>query len=133
MAYSQTTGLASVRAIGTADDQANIRSKRQATMAQTPTFYDPERIGTLFYPDLQAIAAEAARAGLKPVREDDIRIHLLLIDMQVTFCHEKGALYVPGALDDLRRLIEFIYRNAERISHITCSLDSHNPFQIFHP
>jgi nicotinamidase-related amidase len=58
---------------------------------------------------------------------------LLVIDMQVDFCHEQGTLYVPGAPDDIRRLIEFIYRNAERISHITCSLDSHYPFQIFHP
>jgi hypothetical protein len=36
-------------------------------------------------------------------------------------------------VQDVRRLIEFIYTNAERISHITCSLDSHYPFQIFHP
>ena len=40
---------------------------------------------------------------------------------------------MPGALGDIRRTIEFIYRNAERITHISCSLDSHLPRQIFTP
>ena len=102
-------------------------------MADTPAFYDPARIGTLFYPDVARIAEEAASAALVPAEEDRDKVHLLIIDMQVDFCHEQGALYVPGAQDDIRRLIEFIYRNAERITDITCSLDSHLPFQIFHP
>lgn len=102
-------------------------------MDRFPAFYDSKRIGTLFYPDQARIAEEAGRAGLTDASGDDPRVHLLLIDMQVTFCHEQGALYVPGAREDLRRVIEFIYRNAARISQITCSLDSHYPFQIFHP
>jgi len=53
--------------------------------------------------------------------------------MQVDFCHEDGSLYVPGAIGDIQRTIEFIYNNAERITNITCSLDSHLPHQIFHP
>lgn len=102
-------------------------------MAQIPSFYDPDRIGTLFYPDVARIAAEAASAGLPPASQDAQDVHLLLIDMQVDFCHPNGNLYVPGALGDLRRTIEFIYRNAECITHITCSLDSHLPSQIFTP
>ncbi len=102
-------------------------------MALFPDFYDPNRIGRLFYPDVAAIAAQAEAAGLPPAEDDMTKVLLLIIDMQVDFCHEQGTLYVPGALDDIRRLIEFLYRNAERISHITCSLDSHYPFQIFHP
>lgn len=102
-------------------------------MVDFPGFYDPTRIGTLFYPDVARIAAEAAIAGLPPAAEDAHDVHLLLIDMQVDFCHPGGSLYVPGALDDLRRTIEFIYRNAARITHITCSLDSHLPGQIFSP
>jgi nicotinamidase/pyrazinamidase len=102
-------------------------------MAQTPDFYDPNRIGKLFYPDVSTIAAQAESAGLSSAEEDATKVLLLIIDMQVDFCHERGTLYVPGALDDVRRLIEFIYKNAENISHITCSLDSHYPFQIFHP
>ena len=101
-------------------------------MADFPSCYDPDRIGTLFYPDVAVLAQEAARAGLPPVSQDQQRIQLLIIDMQVDFCHPQGTLHVPGAVQDIRRLVEFIYRNAERISRITCSLDSHLPYQIFH-
>ncbi len=102
-------------------------------MSNFPSFYDPSRIGTLHYPDVAAIVAEATTAGLKPAVEDKEDVHLVIIDMQVDFCHEKGSLYVPGAMGDIQRTIEFIYNNAERITNITCSLDSHLPHQIFHP
>lgn len=102
-------------------------------MSSFPSFYDPQRIGALFHPDVARIAAEADAAGLPPAGADARTIHLLLIDMQVDFCHEGGSLYVPGALGDLRRTIEFIYRNAAHITQITCSLDSHLPSQIFSP
>jgi nicotinamidase-related amidase len=102
-------------------------------MNNFPNFYDPNRIGTLYYPDVAAIASEAAAANLASAAEDKQDIHLVIIDMQVDFCHPGGSLYVPGSLDDIRRLIEFIYTNAERITNITCSLDSHLPHQIFHP
>jgi nicotinamidase-related amidase len=60
----------------------------------------------------------------------------LLIDAQKDFCFPEGSLYVGGrtgrgALDDNRRTAEFIYRNLHRITHITATLDSHFPFQIF--
>ena len=102
-------------------------------MAEFPAFYDPERIGTLFHPDMARIAAEAAAAGLRPAADDKQVVHLVVIDMQIDFCHALGSLNVPGALGDIRRTIEFIYRNAERITQITCSLDSHLPNQIFSP
>lgn len=100
-------------------------------MARFPDFYDPDRIGTLFCPDVATIAAEAVAAGLPPSADDQRDVHLVIIDMQVDFCHVRGNLNVPGAVGDVRRTIEFIYRNAEQISHITCSLDSHLPRQIF--
>ncbi|MCP5099760.1 MAG: hypothetical protein GY943_29755 [Chloroflexi bacterium] len=102
-------------------------------MNNFPTFYNPNRIGTLFYPDVAAIAAEAKAANLSPAAQDKQNNHLVIIDMQVDFCHEDGSLYVPGAKGDIQRTIEFIYNNAERITNITCSLDSHLPHQIFHP
>jgi nicotinamidase/pyrazinamidase len=102
-------------------------------MTQFPSFYDPNRIGTLFYPDVTAIAAEAQAANLLAAVEDKKKIHLVIIDMQIDFCHALGSLNVPGAVGDIRRTIEFIYNNAERITNITCSLDSHLPHQIFHP
>jgi nicotinamidase-related amidase len=64
---------------------------------------------------------------------DKENVHLVIIDMQVDFCHAQGSLNVPGAMGDIQRTIEFIYNNAERITNITCSLDSHLPHQIFHP
>lgn len=101
-------------------------------MAEIPSFCDLRRVGTLFYPDVQAIVESARKARLTPAAEDRVKVHLVIVDMQIDFTHTKGALRVPGALDDIRRLIAFIYRNAEKISGITCSLDSHLPFQIFH-
>ncbi|HZD10711.1 MAG TPA: hypothetical protein VE553_05150 [Candidatus Binatia bacterium] len=101
-------------------------------MADQPSFYDPQRIGTLTYPDLAHVAADAARANLPPAASDRQSVQLVVIDMQIDFCHHEGSLHVPGALEDIRRLIEFIFRNAEHITNITCSLDSHLPFQIFH-
>ena len=102
-------------------------------MSPTPSFDDPARIGTLFHPDAAAIAAEARAAGLPPAELDRRRVLLLIVDMQVDFCHAGGALSVPGALGDLQRLIAFIHRNAAQITQVICSLDSHHAFQIFHP
>ncbi len=102
-------------------------------MTQFPNFYDPSRIGTLFYPDVAAVATEAQAANLPAAVEDKQKTHLVLIDMQIDFCHDQGSLNVPGAVGDIQRTIEFIYNNAERITNITCSLDSHLPHQVFHP
>lgn len=102
-------------------------------MRDFPDFYDPQRIGTLFYPNVQAIAAAAATADLPPAADDETNVQLLLIDMQVDFCHEQGSLFVPGAPEDIERLCAFIFRHAAAITGVTCTLDSHLPFQIFHP
>lgn len=102
-------------------------------MTPFPSFYDPQRIGRLFHPDMAAIATAAAQANLPPAGEDTRNVHLVIIDMQVDFCHDQGNLNVPGSLGDIQRLVEFIYRNAASITNITCSLDSHLPFQIFSP
>lgn len=98
-----------------------------------PSFYNPGRIGTLFHPNLGAIAADAAQAQLRPAAGDALSVQLLIIDMQVDFCHAAGSLNVPGALGDLRRLTEWIYRHAQHLTSLICTLDSHLPYQIFHP
>lgn len=102
-------------------------------MNNFPDFYNPHRIGTLFYPDKAAIAAAALETNFTPAAADKFKTHLVIIDMQVDFCHQQGSLNVPGSLGDIQRLTEFIYRNAGILTNITCSLDSHLPFQIFHP
>lgn len=99
----------------------------------TPGFYNPERVGTLYAPDLQRVAAEAAGTALVPAGRDLKKTALVLIDFQIDFCHPSGALAVPGAVDDLRRTIEFLYRHLDSVTTIYASLDSHFAFQIFHP
>ncbi|PIE79548.1 MAG: hypothetical protein CSA11_11710 [Chloroflexi bacterium] len=102
-------------------------------MTSFPSIYDPKRIGTLFHPDYAAIAHEARHANLPAAATDTEKIHLVVIDMQIDFCHADGSLHVPGSVGDIQRLIEFIYTHAAKITHITCSLDAHLPHQIFHP
>ena len=50
-------------------------------MSNFPNFYNPSRIGSLFYPDVATIAAEATAAGLKPAVEDKENVHLVIIDI----------------------------------------------------
>lgn len=98
-----------------------------------PTFYDPAKVGSLFVPQTEAAVLEGQKLKLKPSSSDTDRILLLLVDAQVDFIHEDGALSVPGAVDDTRRTIEWIFTNLEKITTIAASLDSHIPIQIFYP
>lgn len=98
-----------------------------------PSHYNPKKVGTLYTPELGAVSLAAERAKLAPAQRDEHPIALLLVDFQIDFCHTDGALSVPGAVDDLRRTIEFIYREAERIKTLVISLDSHLSYQIFYP
>jgi len=68
----------------------------------------------------------------------DLRICLLAVDVQNTFCIPGFELFVSGrsgsgAVDDNRRLCQFVYRNLGSITEIVPSLDTHRPMQIFHP
>lgn len=62
------------------------------------------------------------------------RIELLVIDPQVDFCDlARGALYVPGADDDMRRLAAMIRRLKPKLDDIHVTLDSHHFIHIAHP
>ncbi len=98
-----------------------------------PSFYDPAKVGKLYAPDVQAAIDVGLHASLNPAARDTRRVILLLVDTQVDFIHPDGALSVPGAVEDTRRTIEWIYRNAEQVTAIAASLDSHTPMQIFYP
>jgi nicotinamidase/pyrazinamidase len=91
------------------------------------------RAGEHVYPDI----ASAINAGLQKATAsaelDSRKIALMLVDAQIDFVHEDGALSVPGAEDDAFRTAGWIYRNIEKITHIFASLDSHIPLQIFFP
>ena len=98
-----------------------------------PEFYDSDRVGKQYNPDTAA-AIQAGRAlELLEAGQDDPQIVLLLVDAQVDFIHPEGALAVPGAVDDTRRTIEWIFEHVDRISSVKASLDSHVPLQVFYP
>ncbi len=96
-----------------------------------PSYYDPSHVGALFAPDIQAAVDAGLALNLPAASKDDPRVALVLVDMQIDFIHHDGALSVPGAVEDCRRIVEWIYRHVGRISKIFLSLDSHYPLQIF--
>jgi nicotinamidase-related amidase len=108
-----------------------------------PAHFDPANAERPDYVPDQAkllLAAEDWRRqhGIPPSSEDQFVLHLLLVDMQKDFCLPNGSLFVAGrsgrgALDDTRRIAEWIYRELGSITHITTTLDSHLAFQIFSP
>ena len=110
-------------------------------MADIPEHYDPANARQFVYrPDAQKLFEAATlfrrENHLLPAASDVRRNHLVLIDAQRDFCFPEGTLYVggrsgQGALEDNDRIARFIYSNLATISEITCTLDSHLPFQIF--
>lgn len=108
-----------------------------------PDHYDPANVVNdkrwIDYNAVQAAAIDWRRThGLKPKVTDQTNIGLLLIDNQNTFCHPQGELFVAGrsgtgAVDDSRRLVEFVYRNLGIISEIDSTLDTHRAYAVFHP
>lgn len=108
-----------------------------------PSFYDPRNAERWEYAPDQHAVFEAATAwrqahGVRPSGSDRFRLHLLLIDVQKDFCFPRGSLYVggrsgKGAMEDSDRLARFVYRNLESITDVTCTMDTHFPFQIFFP
>lgn len=107
-----------------------------------PSHYDPEKVGQVYRVPYQSLA-QAAHAWRKeqkitPAAEDSFRIALFCVDVQNTFCLPDFELFVggksgTGAVDDNRRLCEFIYRNLGYLTEIHLTMDTHYPLQIFHP
>lgn len=108
-----------------------------------PGFYDPMNAERWSYtPNQQALFEHAVAwrevHGLGPAPLDEKRVHLLLVDVQKDFCFPEGSLYVGGrsgrgAIEDNDRTARFIYRNLGVITNITCTMDTHFPYQIFSP
>jgi nicotinamidase-related amidase len=107
-----------------------------------PVHFDRTRVGQVWRVPYQerAAAAEAwaKQYGLQPSAADHLRIGLLLVDVQNTFCIPGFELFVGGqsglgAVQDNCRLCEFIYRNLGLITEIIPTLDTHTAIQIFHP
>ena len=112
------------------------------TALMLPDFFDAARCGEVFrVPYLERATqakAWAQQYGISTAAEDPKRVCLLAIDMQNTFCIPGYELFVggrsgSGAVEDSRRLCEFIYRNLGSITEIAPTLDTHTAAQIFHP
>jgi nicotinamidase-related amidase len=106
-----------------------------------PPHFDPERVGEVWRVPYEERAREAEgwarERALQPAADDDLRLGLVVVDVQNTFCTPGFELFVGGrsgtaAVDDNRRLCEFVYRNLDAITQIVPTFDTHQATQIFH-
>ena len=106
-----------------------------------PPHFDARRIGEVWRVAYEERAREARawahEHGLTPSVEDGLRVCLVAVDVQNTFCLPDFELFVAGrsgtgAVDDNRRLCEFVYRNLATITQVFPSLDTHRAMQVFH-
>jgi nicotinamidase-related amidase len=106
-----------------------------------PPHWDPDRVGEVWRVDYAARAEDAerwrAQHEIPQAATDGFRVALVAVDVQNTFCTPGFELFVAGrtgtaALDDSRRLCEFVYRNLGSLTQIVPTLDTHQALQIFH-
>jgi len=106
-----------------------------------PPHFDPDKVGEVWKVPYQERAEEAERwarqHNIQPAANDEFKICLVAVDVQNTFCIPGFELFVggrsgTGAVDDNRRLCEFIYRNLDVITQICPTMDTHQAAQIFH-
>lgn len=106
-----------------------------------PPHFDRKMVGSVWKVQYEERLRDAKgwtqKHGIQPASADRYRISLILIDVQNTFCTPDFELYVggrsgTGAVDDCKRMCEFIYRNLGIITNITATLDTHHPIQVFH-
>lgn len=107
-----------------------------------PPHYDPESVGKVWRVPYQQRAEEArqwaVRYNIPPAAEDEVKIVLVGVDLQNTFCIPEFELFVGGrsgmgAVEDNRRLCEFLYRYLHLINQMVLTMDTHHAYQIFHP
>jgi nicotinamidase-related amidase len=112
------------------------------TQLPIPVHFVPQKVGEVWrvaYQD-QSLAAKAwaRQHHIPPAVADTVRICLLAIDVQNTFCIPGFELFVGGrsgmgAVEDNIRLCQFIYRNLPHLTEIALTMDTHRAAQIFHP
>jgi nicotinamidase-related amidase len=106
-----------------------------------PPHFAPGKVGEVWrvpYEERARAASQWAEIhGIRPAADDRVKICVVAVDVQNTFCIPGHELYVggrsgSGAVDDNRRLCEFIYRNLGAITEICPTMDTHHAMQIFH-
>jgi len=107
----------------------------------TPPHFNTSKVGEVWRVPYQKRAEEARewvrQYNITPAANDLFKICLIAVDVQNSFCIPGFELYVggrsgTGAIDDNRRLCEFIYRNLDIITQICPTMDTHQAMQIFH-
>jgi hypothetical protein len=78
-----------------------IPSPEEDTMPlPIPQFHDEQRVGALYLERAAQVTEEARRYakahGVKPAREDSVKIAAFGIDVQVAFCQPEASLFVPA-------------------------------------
>jgi len=116
--------------------------KKIRTGLPLPPHFDPaktDRTWQVPYLERDREAGEwTKKHKVQPACSDEFRICLVVVDVQNSFCIPGFELYVAGrsgrgAVDDSRRLSEFIYRDLDVITQICPTMDTHSAMQIFHP
>jgi nicotinamidase-related amidase len=106
-----------------------------------PAHFEPSRVGEVWRVPYEDRAREAPawaeEHGIGAAADDSFRLCLLAVDVQNTFCIPDFELFVAGrsgagAVDDSRRLCEFVYHNLGTITQVFPSLDTHHAMQVFH-
>jgi nicotinamidase-related amidase len=106
-----------------------------------PAHFDADRVSEVWRVPYEERAREASawadEHSLGRAADDSFRLCVLAVDIQNTFCIPEFELFVAGrsgtgAVDDNRRLCEFLYRNLGEITQVFPSLDTHHAMQVFH-
>jgi hypothetical protein len=106
-----------------------------------PPHFSTQRTGEIWRVAYQQLAHDAEQWAkqhdIRPAVEDHFRICLIAVDVQNTFCIPGFELYVgdpsgSGAVEDTRRLCDFLYRNLNIITQTCPTMDTHRTMQIFH-
>ncbi len=107
-----------------------------------PTHFNADKVGQVWRVPYQDRAREAQawarQHAIQPAASDKVRVCLMAVDVQNTFCLPDFELFVGGrsgrgAIEDNMRLCQFIYRNLGTITEIDPTMDTHTAMQIFHP
>ncbi|MEM9805545.1 MAG: isochorismatase [Cyanobacteria bacterium P01_D01_bin.56] len=106
-----------------------------------PAYFAADKVGEVWRVPYEERAVQAQAwaktHGITPAESDSPRLCLVAIDVQNTFCIPGFELFVGGAsgngaVEDTRRLCEFIYRNLGYLTEIVPTMDTHRAMQIFH-
>jgi len=110
-------------------------------MLQIPNHFNQSKVSEVYRINYQTLANDARNYAkvnsIKPGAIDKVKVALMPIDCQNTFCIPNFELFVggrtgTGAVDDNVSLCKFIYQNLDKISSINPTLDTHLSMQIFH-